>query len=274
MLGYERRGPHAVIRASPRCGGDGDPSFDDGLAAGTARDGPHVADPRRLTARVPPARMAPDSLSEVAYVRIREQIRHGGFPPGSRIRERDVCERVSIGRTPVREALRRLEAERLLAVAPGGGLAIASLDAQTTAELYAMREILEGSAAALAARHASDAEVSVIRDLIDRAPSLAGDPDALARLNREIHHAIFLGAHNRYLLRSIATLTDALMLLTTTTFRVDGRPATAHAEHLAMIEAIERRDVAAAEAAARVHIRAAHRSRLILQQHAARPVQD
>lgn len=86
----------------------------------------------------------------------------------------------------------------------------------------------------------------------------------VAKLNRKLHQAIFLGAHNHYLPHSLASLTDVMTLLLGTTFSLPWRPDTAHAEHVAMIEAIEGRDMAGAETAARAHIRVAHKTRLAL----------
>src|SRR3546814_4510444 len=99
-----------------------------------------------------------ESRGEIAYVRLKESIQTGELKPGQRIREIEMADRLRMSRTPVREALRRLEADGLLTFAPYRGMVIAELDHQAVMELYQMREVLEGTAAGLAARHASEAE--------------------------------------------------------------------------------------------------------------------
>jgi DNA-binding GntR family transcriptional regulator len=131
-------------------------------------------------------------------------------------------------------------------------------------ELYDLREILEGSAAAFAARHASPAEIEELEELISAEPDLAGKPDQLADLNQLFHSVLYRAAHNRFLERSLIGLRDSMALLGGTSLRVAGRFETAHAEHLAIAAAISARDVEAAERAARAHIRNAQRARLKL----------
>ena len=92
------------------------------------------------------------SLVEMAFQRLRQDIQEGRLPPGARIVEQEIAERLEISRTPVREALRRLEEAGLIMQAPHRGLVVGSLDAQAVSELYEMREALEGAAAEMAAR--------------------------------------------------------------------------------------------------------------------------
>src|ERR1700722_13582207 len=105
------------------------------------------------------------SLAELAYKRLYKAIEDKVFQPGMRLVEREVAERLNISRTPVREALRRLEADGLVHIAPPRGIVISHLDHQMISELYVTREALEGTAAALAARAASEAEIDFFRAL-------------------------------------------------------------------------------------------------------------
>lgn len=202
------------------------------------------------------------SRSEHVYRRLRDAIQRGEFKSGHRVMELEVAEWLNVSRTPVRDAIRRLEAEGMLEHAPRSGLVVASLDRQAVMELYVMREMLEGTAARLCARHASDMEVQDLIDLIERERQLEGDYEGLARHNRRFHEAIHRGAHNRYLEKSLAAVNDSMGLLGTPLMLLPHRAQTAAAEHARIAEAIERRDPGASEAAAREHVRAAQRERV------------
>lgn len=202
------------------------------------------------------------SRADQVSAHIREAIRAGRYASGERIREAEVASWLGVSRTPVREALRRLESEGLLTFTSWRGVVVAELDRQQVSELYSMREVLEGAAARLAARHIDDAEIEMLDLLLERADAAADDPEALADLNRQFHETIYGAAHNRYLLQTLEQLRNALALLRGTTFSVSGRAETASAEHRAIVAAIKDRDPDLAEQAARTHIAAARRARL------------
>ncbi len=204
------------------------------------------------------------SPGEYAYEQLRADIREGVLPPGSRVREKDVAERLEISRTPVREALRRLEADGFLTFEPHRGMIVVQLDHQSMMELYAMREVLEGTAAGLAARHASEAEIAVLFEMLTRETDILHDPARLSQHNAQFHQVLFRSAHNRYLLKTANALRDSMALMRGTTMAVPGRGSSAHEEHTALAQAIRERDTDAAEAAARTHIQAAQEARLKL----------
>jgi DNA-binding GntR family transcriptional regulator len=205
-----------------------------------------------------------ESRGEIAYGRLKEAIQAGDLTPGQRIRENEMASWLEMSRTPVREALRRLEADGLLTFAPYRGMVISELDHQAVMELYSMREVLEGTAAGLAARHASDAEIAVLKDIVASELEDKDNARRIASQNRHFHGALYRAAHNRYLLKTLNVLSDAMALLGMTTMVITGRSETAHGEHLAVVAAIEARDSGAAEAAMREHIRMAQRARLRL----------
>ena len=201
------------------------------------------------------------SRSEHVYRRLRDAIQLGEFKSGHRVMEIEVAEWLKVSRTPVRDAIRRLEAEGMLEHEPRNGLVVARLDRQAVMELYAMRETLEGTAARLCARHASDMEIQDLADLIERERQIQGDLEALPPHNRRFHQAIHRGAHNRYLEKSLVAISD-LGLLGSPLMSLPQRARTAVTEHAQIVEAIQRRDPDAAEEAARNHVRAAQRERL------------
>ncbi len=200
-------------------------------------------------------------LGQDAYARIRAAIREGALPPGLRLTETSLAERFGVSRTPVRQAIARLEAEGLLTHEPRRGLAVTRPDHAQVVELYVMREVLEGAAARLAAQHASETEVEAMAELVETEPAAFDDARRLAEVNLRLHGMLYLAAHNRYLLRSLEQLSATMALLPSLLTR-GGRAEAAHAEHRAILEALRRRDGAAAEEAARAHARAAQRHRL------------
>lgn len=198
-----------------------------------------------------------------AYQLILEAIDLGTYRPGSRLVESELAERFGVSRTPIREALQRLETQSLLA-RDGRSLIVASLDHNQLAELYVVRSELEALAARLAAKHASPEEVRVLRRMIDDDQILVDDAKALSRANRRFHKQIHLASHNRYLVQQLDLVHRTMALLATTSLAVEGRSATALDEHEQIVAAIEAEDGAAASAALKHHISNAFETRLTL----------
>ena len=205
-----------------------------------------------------------EQRADFVYAKLREAIRTGRLQPGDRVREIELAAWLNVSRTPVRDALRRLESERLVSHAPRRGLIVTELDPQQVLELYALREVLEGAAANLAARYASESEVRSLQDLVARQRAAGDDAHELAGLNRQFHEVLYHAARNRYLIQALGTLRDSLALLRDTTYSVSGRPTAALAEHVKIVEAIKRQDSAGADEAARRHIRMASNARLTM----------
>jgi DNA-binding FadR family transcriptional regulator len=128
-------------------------------------------------------------------------------------------------------------------------------------ELYEMRAALEGTAASLAAKHASPKDLAALARLIAEGEKLDRDPFKLYRHNRELHDAIQVAAHNRYLEKSLSALQDAIALLGPTTLAEKGRFAVAQAEHAAIVQAIAQREGETAEQLARAHVLSALETR-------------
>ncbi len=202
-------------------------------------------------------------LGHEAYVRLREEIRNRTLMPGTRVREVELAEKLDMSRTPVREAIYRLETEGLFTYEPRRGLVVCSPDHHTVLELYAMRETLEGAAAALAAQHASDTEVELMEQLVFQEGGVLDQSGELDRLNRSLHGLIYVAAHNRYLTRMLENLAATVSLLPTM-LSIPDRAQEAHQEHQAIVKAIRARDPAEAELAARAHMRSAKRNRLAI----------
>ena len=204
------------------------------------------------------------SLGEFVHAWLRDAIRDGSYQPGERIREAEVALRLGVSRTPVREAFRRLQADGLLVLTPWRGAQVAELNRSQVVELYAMRRVLEGTAAGLAAAHATPEEIDYLFNLLEKDKTAPDTSDRHAKINRQFHQTLYGAAHNRYLLKALNALTDSLALLKSTTYEVPGRALVARDEHVLIANAIKKRDSAAAEKAARVHIETAERARIEL----------
>ncbi len=202
------------------------------------------------------------SLSAIAYDRLRQAIHSGKYGPGDRLVEEEIAERLKISRTPVREALQRLENEGLLVHEAHTGLTVVQLDYHMVMELHAMREVLEGAAAAMAARNASDIELLMLADLLENREEACGSAEAMAEHNRCFHQALYQCAHNRYLLRTSSVVAAAMAVLSKTAFSSPERRLEAWAEHCAIADAIRARNPELASQAAQDHLRAAQVIRL------------
>ncbi|NIZ14501.1 GntR family transcriptional regulator [Phaeobacter sp. HF9A] len=201
------------------------------------------------------------STQKDAYGLILDAIDVGEFKPGDRLVESDLAERFGVSRTPIREALQRLETQSLLE-RDGRSLIVASLNHNQMAELYVVRRELEGLAASLAARHATEEEVQVLRDMVAADDALVDDPVALAKANRRFHQQIHLASHNRYLVQQLDLVHRSMALMATTSLAAEGRGRIAQEEHLAIVSAIANRDEAAAGRALKDHISVAFTTRL------------
>ena len=197
-----------------------------------------------------------------AYQKLRDALKSGALKPGDRIMEVPMAEQLNVSRTPVRDAIRRLESEGLLEHEPRSGLVVATLDRRAVAELYEMREVLEGTAARLFTRHSSDVEVEHLLELVREERRLQDSPEELANHNHRFHVQIHLGAHNRYLEKALEAVNSSLWLLGKSQMLMPHRAKTALSEHMELAKAIQKRDADLAESLARKHVRSAQAERM------------
>ncbi|MBR9652813.1 GntR family transcriptional regulator [Thalassovita aquimarina] len=200
-------------------------------------------------------------MQKDAYTLILDAIDTGIYRPGDRLVESELAERFGVSRTPIREALQRLETQSLLA-RDGRSLIVASLDHNQLSELYVVRSELEGLAARLAANHATKEEIDVLKEMVADDRALMNDPVALSRSNRRFHKQIHLASHNRYLVQQLDLVYRTMALMATTSLAAEGRGEGALAEHAAIVDAIEKRDEDRAYEALKKHISTAFVTRL------------
>jgi DNA-binding GntR family transcriptional regulator len=202
------------------------------------------------------------SRADFVYEAVRSAIQTGQLGRGKRVREEEVADILGVSRTPVREALRRLQASGLLEISHRRGLSVSIIGRRQVLELFDMREVLEGAAARFAAQHASESEILLLRRLLSESLTVEDDPLKTTHLNRVFHHAIYDAAHNMYLLGSLGEVYDSMALLGKTTYAIKGRARNAHEEHVVIVEAIAARDPEKADQAARAHVAMAKQARL------------
>ena len=205
--------------------------------------------------------MSRSSKQTDAYALILEAIDVGVYRPGDRLVESDLAERFGVSRTPIREALQRLETQSLLE-RDGRSLIVASLDHNQMAELYVVRRELEGLAARLAARHATEEEIRVLQEMVESDDAFVDNPTELSKANRRFHEQIHLASHNRYLVQQLNLVHRTMALIATTSLAAEGRGRIAQEEHKTIVNAIERRDEDGAARALKDHISVAFMTRL------------
>ena len=195
---------------------------------------------------------------------LREAILDGVLAPSTWLREDHLSGAFKVSRTPVREALRRLADEGLAVKTAHHGTVVAPLSLEDVLALYVVRENLEGLAARLAAARCPAGLVTTLDDLGAQMgeSAAAGDVGRMAQQNLLWHRAVRQAAGNPYLSRFLNQVEHAVRRLPSSTYAQHGRPEEAAAEHDAVVRAIEARDGAAAEAAAKAHMHRAREIRL------------
>ena len=201
-------------------------------------------------------RLVHNSLHQEVAATLREQIFAGVFAPGSFLDEVDLCERLQISRTPLREALKVLTAEGLLRHEPRRGCFITEVTEQDLDDIFPVIALLEGRCAHEAARHATDADLAALTTLHERLNShaQAGRFNDYYETNFAIHEAIITLANNRWLAMAIADLRKILKLARSQQLHAPGRLAQSLSEHMAVFAALKARDSEGAEAAMRTHL--------------------
>lgn len=203
--------------------------------------------------------------AQQAYKTLRAGIIEGLHPPGARVTEQEVAESAGVSRTPVREALRRLEAEGLLRFVPHQGAFVTRWSDQDAEDIFELRAMLESYGARLAALKATDDDVTHLRRLAsDQVREALERPrgylERIADLNSRFHQRLQQAAASSRLQATLATLSSAPLVLQT--FRdYDGDDLNRSAQHhMEMTDAIEARDGDWAASVMHSHIMAARRA--------------
>jgi DNA-binding GntR family transcriptional regulator len=195
-------------------------------------------------------------LSEWAYDEIRRYIVDGALPPGTRLVENKLTSSLGISRTPLREALHRLEQDGLIERNPGGGLSVTGLTLEELNEVMGIRAVLEGHCARLAAERISDAALADLFAAHEEAADAIrqGDLEALVIANTEFHDGINAAAHSPRCMTMINEMRESVLRYRTEALNEEATRKQSFDQHLEILMALKARDTELIEKLMRAHI--------------------
>ena len=198
----------------------------------------------------------PESLRHHIENVLRQAIMSGRFAPGSRLVERELCESLGVSRTSVREALRSLEAEKLVRTVPHKGPMVAVMSRVEASELYAIRGLLEGFAAREFATRASTAAIAQFGDGAKklRAAALAGDQPGVLAAKTNLYDVLLDNCGNVLVKEILTSMYSRVNLLRATSLMHPDRLPSSLKEIDNLYKALKARNADAAETAARLHV--------------------
>jgi DNA-binding GntR family transcriptional regulator len=197
------------------------------------------------------------------YGELKKKLLSGEMPPGAVVSEAELSRRWSVSRTPIREAIRRLEQEDLLTWAPRRGATVARMSVRELSEVAELRQALEGTSARLAAARRTEQDMTELRDLLHEidAAHQRKDIAATIELDDALHRRIALATGNKLLAAAADRLLNRVHFARSRVRHVPGRQEEFQREHAAILEAIAAHE---AEAAERLMIEHVQRSRIRL----------
>lgn len=204
-------------------------------------------------------KVIPVTVTGQTVAKLRDAILGGVFKPGERLFEQNLCEWVGVSRTSIREALRRLEAERLITITPNRGPSVTEITWEEARSIYEVRALLEGEAVALFAGRASPAELTRMKAALadfDRAVSTNSPLERLASTER-FYAVILAGCGNPVIAEMINGLVARINFLRARSMSREGRSRQSASEMWRIFEAIEKRRPGEARRAAVDHVKAA-----------------
>ncbi|TYP53755.1 GntR family transcriptional regulator [Thermosediminibacter litoriperuensis] len=195
-------------------------------------------------------------ISREVFKILREAILGGSLQPGTRLVEREIARQLGVSRTPVREAIHKLEQEGLVRHIPRRGVVVAQISEREVHEVYMIRAVLEGLAARLAAERISPGKLKRLSELMEAMEKACerNDEQTLQTLHLEFNTLIYEAAESPRLHQMINYLVDYIAAFTKLGYSVPGRMRAATQEHRALAEALTKGDGRLAEEIARRHI--------------------
>jgi DNA-binding GntR family transcriptional regulator len=205
------------------------------------------------------------SLADAVRGHIRDGIAEGRYLPGERLREGAIAEVLEVSRTPIREAMRILEAEGLIVIEPWKGITVATLSRKQVSDFYTYRELIEGLAAEMAARVINDDDIECLDVcLLQLEEEREQTGSELGSANERYHQLIFDISGNRFLKQAEDVINTAKTLIWKPVYRTHERWQSAQKEHRKMFDALRARDPIAAKLAAEEHVRNSGLTRVVV----------
>ena len=205
--------------------------------------------------------ITPRTVQLETVKKLREAIISGHFKAGARLVETDLCKQLGVSRTSVREAIRVLSSEKLLILVPNKGPSVADISAEEATQIYHVRKMLEGEAAALAAKNGAQDDIAEMKRALESFEMAVRDGDAGARISAtsEFYEAIIRRSGNQVIGDLIHGLLARVNLLRARTMSIPGRAQHSASELRKIYEAIAAHDVRGARAAAVEHVASAYK---------------
>ena len=200
------------------------------------------------------ARLQREKLSNQIYAVLKDMIADHRFQPGARLNIESIARELDVSRTPVWEAVRRLEQEGLIENIPNRGVFMSSLTAEKALDLYAVREILEGMAARLAATRIDDGALEAMAQCILKQREVIENQDILAysKLDFAFHATVYDACGNEWLKELLETIKNKMRPLT---LHMNPDFSTLIDQHVMLLHALQERDPEKAEETFRRHNR-------------------
>ncbi|NLY91489.1 MAG: GntR family transcriptional regulator [Firmicutes bacterium] len=201
-------------------------------------------------------------LRELVFEALREAIIKGQLAPGERLMEIQLAEELGVSRTPVREAIRKLELEGLVLMVPRKGAYVASFSMKDVVEVFEIRGALEGLAAALAAERITDEELEELERQLVKSSELINQADlkGMVEVDTGFHQILYQASRNERLAQIINNLREQIQRFRQTSLSFPGRMKLALEEHREIVDAISARDSDLARKLAQEHIENAENS--------------
>lgn len=195
-------------------------------------------------------------LREVVFETLRDAIINGKLAPGERLMEVQLAEEMGVSRTPVREAIRKLELEGFVVMVPRKGAYVAGVSIKDIADVFEIRAALEALAARLAAERITDDELDHLERAIVSINKVSDGKniDKVVESDTDFHDIIYQASRNKRLINIITNLKEQIQRFRATSLAVTGRTKTAVEEHKQIAEALSDRDAELAAELARRHI--------------------
>jgi DNA-binding GntR family transcriptional regulator len=203
-------------------------------------------------------------LREIVFESLREAIINGILEPGERLMEIQLAEEMGVSRTPVREAIRKLELEGFVVMIPRKGAYVAGISMKDIADVFEIRAALESLAAGLAAERITEEELEQLERTLVRNSEVTeiNNLDALVDIDTDFHDVLYKASRNVRLVQIISNLREQIQRFRKASLSHPGRMKDALEEHKKMVEAISERNVELAQNLARDHIENAENSML------------
>lgn len=193
-------------------------------------------------------------LREIVFEAMREAIISGVLKPSERLMEIQLAEEMGVSRTPVREAIRKLELEGFVVMIPRKGAYVAGVSHKDVADVFEIRAALEGLAAGLAAERITDDEIEQMERVLLYKEGEERDLELIVKSDTDFHALVYKASRNQRLVQILENLREQIQRFRATSLAVPGRVRDAIEEHRAIVEALANHDVEKAQELANSHI--------------------